>query len=152
MEVSGSFPLNMLSPTLNGFGLTGSYSQTASSVVPDPSQASMPLPGLSKHVRSLTAYYEKDGYSARVGSRSRSDFVGEIQGFGAGREFVRVAAENIIDVQFGYDFPTIKGLSALLQVNNATNAAYKEYIDTPDKPKSFNKYGRSMLAGLNYKF
>lgn len=152
VELAGSFPLNMLTPSLNGFGVSASYSQTTSSVQPDPTAPTMTLPGLSKHVRSITAYYEKDGYSARVGSRSRSDFIGEIQGYGAGREFVRVASENIVDVQFGYDFPTIKGLSALLQINNATNAAYTEYIDTPDKPKTYNKYGRSMLMGLNYKF
>ena len=151
-EFSASFPLNMVSKSMDGFGLTANYSYTDSNVQPQGPGSSMPLPGLSRNVYGLTAYYDKDGISARVGSRHRSNYVGEIQGFGADRSLVNIASESIVDVQFGYDFPTIKGLSALLQVNNATNAAYKEYYDDPSKPKAYSKYGRSMLMGLNYKF
>lgn len=152
IELSASLPLNLLDPSLSGFGLTASYSLTNSNIAPQGPGSNMPLPGLSKHVSNLVAYYEKNGYSARIGMRKRSDFVGEIQGFGADRELVRVAPEQVVDLQFGYDVAQVKGLSLVLQLNNVTNAVYKEYYDTPDKPKSYQQYGRSVLFGANLKF
>jgi iron complex outermembrane receptor protein len=151
-ELSASFPLSMASKALDGFGLAASYSYTESNIQPQGPGSSMPLPGLSKDVYGITAYYEKNGLSARIGSRHRSNFVGEIQGFGADRSLVYIASENLVDVQFGYDFPSVKGLSALVQINNATNAEYKQYTDNPSKPTAYSKYGRSVLMGLNYKF
>ena len=39
------------------------------------------LPGLSKQVYNLTAYYENSGFEARISQRKRSDFIGEIGNF-----------------------------------------------------------------------
>jgi len=54
----------------------------------------------------------------------------------------------------GYNFRegSLKGLGLLFQVNNLTNAAYKTYAGTKDRPLEYIKWGRTVLAGANYKF
>ena len=104
----------------------------------------------------MTAYYEKYGFSARVAQRQRSDFLGEIQGFGGNRDLGKhILGESIIDVQLGYEMQSgpAKGLSLLLQVNNANNAKYQEYTDPATKliTKTDN-YGKTYLFGATYKF
>jgi len=154
-EVTASVPFNLFTPILDGFGAVISYSDTDSSIQPNgPTGGTQPLPGLSRRVTNLTAYYEKYGFSTRISQRERSDFVGEVTGFGADREFRYVKGEKIVDFQLGYSFESgsLKGLSVLLQMNNLTNAAYQTYDSTPNKPNQYTKYGRTTLLGLNYKF
>ena len=43
------------------------------------------LPGLSKRVYNFTAYYENNGFEARISQRRRSDFIGEIGNFNGAR-------------------------------------------------------------------
>jgi TonB-dependent receptor len=158
IELSASLPLGMLTPALDGFGVTASYAGTDSKItIQDPSSnigTDIPLPGLSKNVTNLTLYYEKAGFSTRINQRQRSDFVGEIGNFSNNRTLRYVVGENITDFQIGYTFNegSYKGLGVLLQVNNLTDAAYQTYAGTPDKPYEYIKYGRSMLLGVNYKF
>ncbi len=151
-ELAASLPLNMLSSMLDGFGVVASYAHTDSSIQPNGPGSTMMLPGLSKRVTNLIAYYEKHGFSARVAQRFRSEYVGEISGFGADRELVFINPEKVVDVQLGYEFGDgwMKGLSLLLQVNNLTNAAYSR-SEASGAPKEYVKYGRTMLFGLNYK-
>jgi iron complex outermembrane recepter protein len=160
-EFTASVPLNMFTETLEGFGFQGSWSDTTSKIRPNgpedtggPNNGSQPLPGLSKRVTSITAYYERYGFQARVSQRYRSEFVGEVTGFGADREFRYVAPERILDYQIGYAFNegVLKGLSFLFQVNNATNEPYAEYYVRPDRPRLQTTYGRNYLLGVAYRF
>jgi iron complex outermembrane receptor protein len=153
VELTASIPFSLFSSTLDGFGVIASHSLTSSSVKPNGPGDSMPLPGLSRKVDNLTTYFEKYGFSARASVRRRSAFVGEVEGFGADRELVYVAPERIVDVQLGYEIGSgaMKGLSFLIQVNNLTNAPYKEYYGTPDKLKQYSRYGSTTLLGLSYK-
>ena len=158
LELTASVPLNMVSAGLDGFGLIASTSVTNSEItIQDPSSnigSNLPLPGMSKNVSNITVYYEKDGFSSRISQRKRSDFVGEITGFGAARTLRYVKGESVVDVQLGYNFNqgNLKGLSLILQVNNLTDTAYETYSDTPDKQLDYAKYGRTVLLGANYKF
>ncbi|MBL0086715.1 MAG: TonB-dependent receptor [Ideonella sp.] len=159
IELTASLPLNMLSKELDGFGIVASASFNDSNItIKDPASntgtENIPLPGLSKHVTNLTAYYEKAGFSARISQRKRSDFVGEIGNFANNRTLRYVVGENIVDAQIGYTFETgsLKGLGLLLQVNNLTDAAYQTYAGSKDKPYEYIKYGRTLLLGANYKF
>jgi TonB-dependent receptor len=158
VELSASVPLNMLTSALDGFGVIASTSITSSGIViQDPGSnvgSDIPLPGLSKNVSNLTAYYEKDGFSARVSQRKRSDFVGEISNFAANRTLRYVVGESVVDLQLGYNFNEgrYKGLGLVLQVNNLNDAAYQTYSGTQDKPLEYIKYGRTVMFGANYKF
>ena len=157
-ELSASLPLNMVSKALDGFGLSASTTYTDSKItIEDPSGSigqHIPLPGLSKHVTNLTAYYEKNGFETRISQRRRSDFVGEIGNFSNDRALRYVVGENIIDFQVGYTFNTgaMKGVGLLLQVNNLRNAAYETYNGDRSQQLEYQKYGRTVLAGVNYKF
>ena len=161
VELTVSLPLNLVSPMLSGFGIQASASFTSSNIsIKDPESASsvgsgnISLPGLSKNVYNLTAYYEADGFEARISQRKRSDFIGEIGNFNGARTLRYTVGEKITDAQIGYSFNqgSLKGLGLLLQVNNLTDQAYKTYAQTKDRPLEYLKWGRTVLVGASYKF
>lgn len=154
VELAVSLPLNMLTPALDGFGVQASYSDTASKIRPFGGDDTRPLPGLSRKVATLTAYYEKSGFSFRVAGRDRSEFIAEIEGFGADREYKYARPETVVDVQLGYEIQSgmAKGLNFLLQVNNATNEPYTEFDRSSGLNTKLDTYGRTILFGVTYKF
>jgi len=162
IELSASLPLNMFTPMLEGFGVVASASFNDSSIkIKDPDSSSsvgdgpISLPGLSKRVYNVTAYYEHDGFEARISQRRRSDFIGEIGNFAANRVLRYVVGENITDAQIGYNFSEdsrLKGLGLLLQASNLTNSSYRTYAQTKDRPLEDIKWGRTILFGATYKF
>lgn len=161
VELTANAPLDLLSPALQGFGAYISHSNTSSAVnIPNAaggSASKMEMPGLSKRVTNLSFYYEKDGFSARVGQRSRSDFVGEITSNEYERETRFVKGESVVDAQVGYEFRTgsLKGLSVMLQGNNLTNADFEVYslnADGTRVPRGRTSFGRAFMLNANYKF
>jgi TonB-dependent receptor len=158
LELSASMPLNLVTPVLDGFGVIASATFSDSSIkIQEPGTSigdNIPLPGLSKRVTNLTVYYEKAGFEARVSQRKRSDFVGEIGNFDGQRALRYVVGENVVDAQIGYTFQDgpLKNVGLLLQVNNLTNAAYETYATRRDQQLEYQKYGRTVLMGVNYKF
>jgi iron complex outermembrane recepter protein len=155
VEFTLSMPAALLVPALDGFGAVFSASHTESSIQPDPGNPATPIPGLSENVGNLTVYYEKNGFSARVSDRYRSKFLGEVSGFGNGRTYRMVKSESVVDSQVGYTFTDgrLNGLSLLLQVNNLTNEPFVTYQnDDPRQVIDHQRYGRTYLVGMNYKF
>lgn len=157
LEYSVSLPFDLAADWLYGFGMLASYADTRSSILPNGPGTTQPLPGLSRYVSNVTFYYEDHGFSARISRRSRSAFIGEIQGFGADRETRFINGERIVDAQIGYSFGpgALDGLSLLLQVNNLTNEPYREFFrdpGTPDRPRFYAEYGRTFLFGATYRF
>lgn len=153
VEATLSLPFSLFSPALDGFGLVASASRTSSNITVD-SGGTISLPGLSKTVTNLTLYYEKGGFGARVSRRDRSDFIGEVTAFGNDRALRYVAGEDVIDAQVGYEFKagSLKGLGVMLQVYNLTDSEYLTYRETKAQIEEYQKYGRTFLAGVNYKF
>lgn len=154
-ELAVSLPLQMVSNVLDGFGVQLSYAYVESKISPFGPGDSRPLPGLSPNTYNLTAYYEKSGFSARISTRIRDGFVGEVTGFGADRAFEYVKKEKVTDLQLGYEFQSgmAKGLSVLFQINNLGNEPYVEYYNNDiTQTKQYTKYGKTYLFGVNYKF
>ena len=158
LELSASLPLNMLTPVLDGFGVSGSATFSDSAITIEDSSSNIgpriPLPGLSKRVSNLTVYYEKNGFETRLSNRRRSDFVGEIGNFANDRTLRYVVGENVLDFQVGYTFQegSFKGVGLVLQVNNLTNEGYETYAGSRNQQLEYGKYGRTVMAGMNYKF
>lgn len=158
LEFAGSLPLDMFTPALRGFGLQASASFNNSAITVKSNTfdvgSAIPLPGMSKKVASITAYYEMSGFSARIGARYRSEFVGNIENFAGNRNLRYIAPETIVDAQLEYTFQdgSYKDLGLFLQLSNLTDEAYKTYQGTSNQPLEYAKYGRTMLVGLNYKF
>jgi len=153
-ELSASLPLDILTPSLDGFGLQAWYANTESSINPNgPNTPSSAFPGLSKYTSGLTLYFEKAGFSTRLAATHRSDYLGEVQGFGADRAYTNIRAETVADFQLGYAIQggSWDGVSFLLQVQNLFNEPYREFYN-PGQPKVYTLYGRRTLLGVNYKF
>ena len=155
-ELAASVPLDVLWEPLMGFGIQANYSDTTSSIQPlGPSSPNEPLPGLSKYVSNLTVYYERFGFSSRVSQRHRSQFVGEVQGFGGDRTRRTFEGETVTDLQLGYSFQSgaLKNLSLLLQVNNLENEPFRSSFNGDDtRPREYFEYGRTYLFGVNYRY
>lgn len=157
-EFAVSVPFDQFTDYLSGFGAQFNFSDTSSSIKRlGPDGPNEPIAGLSKQVRNLTVYYEDHGFSARASRRSRSPFLGEIQGFGADRSLVYIDGDAVIDLQAGYTFgdgTALEGVSVLLQVNNATNEPYRQFFkDTAGTAtQRYEVYGRQYLLGVTYKF
>lgn len=159
LELTASVPLEMLSDSLNGFGVVANASFYDSNIkIRDPESASsvgggdIDLPGLSDRVINLTAYYENNGFEARISQRRRSDFIGEIGNFNGARTLRYVVGESVTDAQVSYAFKgKLDGLSMLLQASNLTNEAYRTYAGTKDRPLEYVQWGRTYLLGFSYK-
>ena len=154
-EFAVSTPFDFIAPWLDGFGGQFSVSQTKSKIQPDPASPPTAVPGLSETVANLTLYYEKDGLQARVSNRYRSEFLGEVAGFGNGRTLRQVGAESIVDAQIGYEFQSgpLDGLSALFQVNNLTDEPFFTFENGDERRViDHQQYGRTFLFGLNFKY
>ena len=161
IELTASLPFGLMFKPLEGFGIQASYSDTSSSVnlpasafaVDGVSTSKIPLPGLSRRVGSLAVYYERAGFAARVASRYRSSFVGEVADFAGDRRLTYVKAETVTDLQLSYEFQAgpAKGLSILFQANNVTDEPYVRYRDTPANEVERKKFGANYLFGLNFK-
>ena len=162
VELTASLPLDLFTDALEGFGIVASASFNDSNIkIRDPESTTsvgggdISLPGLSDRVYNLTAYYERNGFEARVSQRKRSDFIGEIGNFNGNRTLRYVVGEDVTDAQIGYSFPegsSLAGLSLLLQVSNLTNEKYQTYAGTKDRPLEYIEWGRTYLLGANYKF
>jgi iron complex outermembrane receptor protein len=159
IEFAGTIPFDLFSPALSGFGITGGagYTETkAKNYQGD----STPIPGYSKWVASLTAYYENHGFSLRGSMRYRSTFLGDFSMFSGGLDRQQVLAETIYDAQIGYDFPTgsmLHGLSVYVQGQNLTNERSATVADVNNGPfpgawLKYQEYGRRFVAGFTYKF
>ena len=153
-EIAMNVPFELLWKPLEGFGFQGNYSDVSSSI--HPGSATARLPGLSKYVSNMSLYFERWGFSARVSQRSRSNFRGEVEGFGGDRDRNRFfAGETVTDFQMGYAFDTgaLKGLSLLLQMYNLENEPFVEPSTAGEGyPGKYTDYGKTYLFGINYKF
>ncbi len=156
LEASLSVPFGMFADALDGFGFIASYSRNSSEITIDNTNLgnAITLPGLSKTVTNFTVYYEKKGFSARLSQRYRSDFIGEITGFGADRALRYVKGEDVVDAQLGYEIQSgaLKNLGFVLQAYNLTNASYSTYQVNKERIEEYQEYGRTCLVGANYKF
>jgi iron complex outermembrane receptor protein len=167
VEFSGAVELGQFADLLKGFGVQGSLSLTKSNLNttsnPDPTQE-VRIPGLSGTVYNVTGYYERGGFQARISQRYRSAFKGEVVQLFATRGFTEILADKQVDAQIGYTFQDgpLNNLGVLLQVNNLTDSPYRTRLGL-DKggtktsnggslPETYEKYGRQILFGVNYRF
>jgi iron complex outermembrane receptor protein len=111
---------------------------------------------------SMTFYYEKHGFSARVSQRYRSAFTATTRDIFLNATTRQQKADRVADMQLGYAFEqgAYKGLSLLLQVNNLSDKPTQNNVtpgdNAPDKsmllPNYTYYFGRQVLVGANYNF
>lgn len=156
IEVSTNIPGEAFLPApLDGLGFYASYSYTETEIQPDPNQPPIAIPGFSEDVLNTAIWYEKDGFQARLSQRYRSDFLAEVTGFGANREFRNASSETVVDAQIGYSFDSgpLDGASVVLQAYNLTDEEFSTFLNNdPRQVKDFQSYGTTYLLGFGYKY
>ena len=158
IELAFSVPGELFWDALEGFGASGSVSETESGIkIPGqvsglPSQ-NITLPGLSKTVWQATVYYERAGFSARLATTYRSNYVGEITDFAGDRALEYVRHEQISAFQTGYDVQEgpLKGFGVVFQVDNLTNTPFIDYAGVKSRVRDYETYGRVFFLGAKYK-
>lgn len=140
---------------LSGFGLDASLSVVDSEVKLAAGADPISIPGLSETISNITVFYEYEGFEARVSNRYRSDFLGEVIGFGAGLETRNVQEESVVDAQIGYEFAdgsALEGVQVVLQANNITDERFETLLnDDPMQVKDYQEYGTTYLLGVRYR-
>jgi TonB-dependent receptor len=159
VEVAASLPFDLFTPYLTGFGVAASYSYTDSSItipgtVSGIAESNIPLPGLSKNVWQATGYYERYGFAARIATRYRGNYIGEITDYAGDRALEYVRHEQITDAQLSYAFQggPLKGFELLAQANNITNTPFIDYSGAPERIRDYETFGRDFFFGFNYKW
>jgi iron complex outermembrane recepter protein len=109
MEFAASVPFDVFSEALDGFGAIVSYSYTDSDIeiqgsISSVATQNITLPGLSQDVWNATLYYEKYGFGARIATRYRSEYIGEVANFANERALRYVDSDMITDAQLSYAF------------------------------------------------
>ncbi|WP_423142384.1 TonB-dependent receptor [Parablastomonas sp. CN1-191] len=158
-ELAGTLPFEVISPSLDGFGLTGGFGLTYTKAMNYAGQPT-PIPGYSKYVGNLTAYYDKAGFSVRGSMRYRSSFLGDFSLFSGGLDRQQVLPETVFDAQVGYDFAensALHGLSIYVQGQNLTDERSATVANVNNAPfpgawLKYQTYGRRYVAGFTYKF
>jgi iron complex outermembrane recepter protein len=158
-ELAGTLPFEVFTSALSGFGITGGLGYTETKAFDANGRASA-IPGYSKWVGSLTAFFEKAGFNARGSMRYRSGFLGDFALFSGGLDRQAVLTETVYDAQIGYDFQegsALQGLSLYIQGQNLTDERQATLAEingagVPDAWLKYQTYGRRILAGFTYKF
>ncbi len=158
IEVSLNLELKLLWSRLEGFGAQIGEAWTTVNVPPDPNTGPT-LPGFSPRVHTFTFYYERHGFEARVAERYRDIFVGSVQSTFDFRNYTQILADRQLDGELGYSFSSgsLKGLSLTLVGTNLLNSAYRDTTGPLGTtglttPQIYERYGRVILAGFNYKY
>jgi iron complex outermembrane receptor protein len=164
IELTASAPFEMIHPMLNGFGATGSYSSTFSSVqLPNiigknsdqtPDAGSIPLPGLSKTNAKALIYFEKKGFSAFIAQNYRSRYVGKVANdtVGGAPALVFIESQKWMSAQIGYEVQEgpLKGLSVRVEGNNLNSPYYVE-SNYDGSTKTRTQTGRTIFFTVGYK-
>jgi iron complex outermembrane recepter protein len=184
LVLSSNFQLKHLSSWLDGFGISGTASVIESTVhIPTapgcalnnvntyqtPCQSGTPngqLPQYSKYVGNVSFYYEKNGFSIRINDRYRSSYDQEVVDYNGGLQPILGAAENIVDLQAGYDITSgpLKNMSFTFSAENLTNTPMDSYTGafnsatntataaTPKDTVYYKLFGTNILFGVRYKY
>lgn len=167
IEASASLELGRIVHALDGFGIQAAYSYTDSSIQPNGPGSTGALPGLSKNVYQLTAYFEKAGFQTRVNYHFRSSYTGEVDALFGAVSNTAILSDKQMDAQIGYTFQKgspLAGLSFTGQLLNALNSPYRTVqhdgngaatggtANNTPLPEIYESYGRTFLVGVGYKF
>lgn len=150
-EVNFQKPFTFLPGFLSGLGIVTNYTFAESDFeeeLEDGSSTTYALPNNSKHTFNITPYYEKYGFSLRVATNFRSEFLREIPNLADGLKYRDKV--SITDISSSYDFNDNFGVT--LNVLNAFNAKRYEYINEERFMDNVSFFGTTFQFGARLKF
>jgi iron complex outermembrane receptor protein len=151
LELTANVPLNMLTDTLEGFGIAASATLIDAELDDGTS-----IPGQSDRTYSVTAYYALEGFEIRIAGTDRSEFSTYQRG---GSNKIDTATRNgvtLVDAQISYDFESsdidyLQGLRVSLQGTNLTDVD-EETVDGNGIVTTRRQFGPSYMVNFNYSF
>lgn len=151
LELQASVPFHLIHDSLDGFGIiaTGTFSRG------ELGEDKALVPGLSKEIYQLTAYYEAGGFEFRISGRKRSEYLSETRGLSLALTDTIDTGSELWDAQIGYDFSEVgvEGLSVTLQAQNITNEDTVQFNEgDPRQITQYQSFGANYLLGVNYTF
>ncbi len=163
VEFSATLDGGLLTKSMEGLGLQYSSTSLDSGLQGTDANGNPTndaIDGLSGRLSTLTVYFERNGFSARAAQRSRAEYIEIQRSMIWGNQFLIHPEEKVLDLQLGYSFEAgaFKGLSFILQVNNATDEPSKTVVSKTingqkvSVPELYRTYGKSYLFGATYKF
>lgn len=139
---------DMLPAPFDGLGVYANYSYTDSDVMEfKPENNPYILGGLSEDIASLTLWYDKAGFDARISYNYRSEYTG-INSWIPSNVNLN-AAETTVDASIGYQ--VTENLKLTLQGQNLTNEPSVNYWDNDYSKPAYNvEWGRRILVGFQF--
>lgn len=108
----------------------------------------VPFPGTSKRITNLSLFYEKYGFSARVGYQQRTKWLDDVSSDAASD--IYWGANERIDLSFRYQL--VKGFTLYADVVNLTNKAGVRFTSTAATPYEVELFGTRYLFGVKANF
>ncbi|HEX9140293.1 MAG TPA: TonB-dependent receptor [Steroidobacteraceae bacterium] len=164
VEFAVSFPFDMLTSWLEGFGVSANYASTLSSVkIPNTENiasdqqaiknSTIPLPGLSHINDKYIVYFERWGFSAFFADNHRSSYIGSVGNVAIGGypELFTILPQTWTSAQVGYTFLSgpAKGLGLRFEGNNLNKPVYEQTSPTGN---TVDKTGATYYFRVDYKF
>ena len=94
---------------------------------------------------------------ARIATRYRSEYIGEVTNFANDRALRYVDSDMITDAQVSYLFSEgmFEGVQLLFQVNNLNNEPFRTEVSDSNGlglffPEEYTEYGRQYMLGFRY--
>lgn len=153
LELQTIFPFRMLWDPLEGFGAIA----TATFLDGELDDGTR-VPGLSDNNYSLTLFYERGGFEARVAWTDRSEYLTETRGISLSLSPTTDQGATLVDAQIGYDFGQagfdgwLGGLSLALQGQNLTDEDTLQTNEDARQVTQFQTFGANYLLTAIYKF
>jgi len=157
MELAGQYVFDM------GVGFAGNYTYTQSqSAITTAFSNHLPIPDVSAHAFTATAFYSNYGIDARLSYSWRSKAVNG--GIGGSTFSPKVAATggtpiNLgvytapygqLDAQIAYDF--LDHYQVLVSAQNLTEEAFHTYLQWPNQPFTYDNSGARYFFGVRASF
>lgn len=142
-EFSYTQPFTFLPGALSGFGVQGSIAFIGGEFE-TPEGRKVKFPGTSKRITNLSAYYEKYGFSARIGYQHRTGWLDDIS-VDATRDLYWDATERV-DASLRYAMN--ENLTFYADLVNLTDENGVRYEGDLSRPYEVEGFGRRFLFGV----
>lgn len=148
VELIAQFPLSMLHPSLEGFGINANFTMLDNSLTGE-SDLGIPTPpeGLADETYNLTAYYENDKFDARISYNYKDKYVESIA---SDMYPVYRDAYGQTDLSLGYQ--VTDNVKVMLEGINITDEETSGYTIDPAFPTMYEFSGRRISLGVRADF
>lgn len=146
VEVGAQGFFDFLPAPFDGLGAQLNYTYVISDSPGPIAGQSVPLVGLSENAVNAVAFYEKDGFRARIAYNWRDDYVETTSGPGSGSLPVYVKPIGFLDASIGYSFS--ENVDLTIDASNITRARLSSYFGETIRPRFSNIFDRRVGVAI----